>query len=280
MNILTQRLLLFFLGTPLLIGIILFLPMYNHLAWNIVMILGSIAGASELFHIFSKYFSTSLRKLPFAGAFIPVSVYLEMSNYVFLGFTAFIMVIITGIIMTREIFLKTDEDINNVNIRLLSSVIIFFYPGLFMAYTIKISFLPNASYLILLFLLLSFTNDSLAFVGGSLFGGKSRKIFLVSPNKSLAGFISGTLSTIAVGLIFRLIINLSISAWEMLILSTAISISANTGDLIESAIKRSAKVKDSGRLMPGRGGILDSIDSILFSAPVFYYILTLAFKQV
>ena len=280
MNKLTQRLLLFFLGTPLLIGIILLLPMYNHLAWNIVMILGSIAGASELFHIISKKFNTSLRKMPLAGAFIPVSVYLEMSNYVFFGFTTFIIVIMISIIMTREVFLKTEEDINNVNIRVLSSVIIFLYPGLFMAYTIKISFLPNASYLILLFLLLTFTNDSLAFVGGSLFGGKSRKIFLVSPNKSLVGFISGILSTIAVGLIFRLIFNLSISVWEMLILTTAISLSANAGDLIESAIKRSSKVKDSGRLMPGRGGILDSIDSILFSAPVFYYILTLVFKQV
>ena len=280
MNQLTQRLLLFFLGTPLLIGIIILLPMFNHLAWNIVMILGSMAGASELFHILSKNFKISLRKLPFIGALIPVSVYLEMSNFVFFGFTSFLIVIMTGIIMTREVFLKTQEDINNVITRVLSAIVVFLYPGLFMAYTIKISFLPNASYLIMLFLLLSFTNDSLAFVGGSLFGKNSRKLFLVSPNKSLAGFISGTVFTIAVGLVFRLIFKLPISSWQMLILTTAISISANAGDLIESAIKRSAKVKDSGNLMPGRGGILDSIDSILFSAPVFYYILTLAFKQV
>ncbi len=278
MNQLTQRLLLFFLGTPLLIAIIMLLPMGNHLAWNVVMILGSIAGANELLHILSKKYNITLRKIPFAGAFIPVSVYLEMSNYVFPGFTLFVIVIIISLIMTREVFLKTQQDIDNVIIRMLSSIIIVLYPGLFMAFTIKVSFFPNASYLILLFLLLSFTNDSLAFVGGSLFGRKSRKIFLVSPNKSLVGFISGILSTIAVGLIFRIIFNLPISFLQMIILTSSLSISANTGDLIESAIKRSAEVKDSGKLMPGRGGILDSIDSILFSAPVFYYILVFIYK--
>jgi len=278
MNQLTQRLLLFFLGTPLLIAIIILLPMANHLAWNIVMILGSIAGANELLHILSKKFNISLRKIPLIGALIPVSVYLEMSKYVFTGFTSFIIVIMISIFMTREIFLKTQEDIQNMILRLFSSVIIFLYPGLFISYTIKVSFLPNASYLILLFLLLSFTNDSLAFVGGSLFGRKSRKIFLVSPNKSIIGFISGIISTITVGLVFRIIFNLPISFLQMFLLSTALSISANIGDLVESAIKRSSNVKDSGQLMPGRGGILDSIDSILFSAPVFYYILAFIYR--
>lgn len=273
MSQLTQRLLLFFLGIPLLIIIIIFLPMYNHLAWNIVMILGSIAGASELVKMLNKKFNLSLRKFPIAGAFLPVAAYLEIAGIVKTGFVGIVLILIISIILTREVFLKNKSDIDKVIFRLLASTMVLIYPGLFMVYTIKVSIFPEASYLILLFLVLIFTNDSMAFVTGSIFGRKSTKPFLVSPNKSVVGFIGGIFFTIAAGLLFRFIFPVSITFWQMILLATTSTISANIGDLIESAIKRSADVKDAGKLMPGRGGILDSIDSILFSAPIYYYIL-------
>ncbi len=144
-----------------------------------------------------------------------------------------------------------------------------------MIYTIKVSVFSGASYLILLFLVLVFTNDTMAFVGGSLFGRKSTKLFLVSPNKSIVGFVSGIVFTIAAGVLFRVLFPVEISFWQIIILSSASAITSNAGDLVESAVKRSADVKDSGHLMPGRGGILDSIDSVLFSAPLYYYILSI-----
>jgi len=275
MSQLTQRLLLFFLGIPLLIGIIMLLPMYNHLAWNIVMVLGSIAGASELYKMLNRKFDLTVRRFPLAGAYLPVAAYLEISGFVANGFTGLMLIIIISIVMTREVFLNDKIDIDKVITRLMASIMILLYPGLFMVYTIKVSIFPEASYLILLFLVLIFTNDSMAFVAGSLFGRKSTKLFLVSPNKSIVGFISGILFTIAAGLVFRILFPISISFWQMILLSTVSTLSANAGDLIESAIKRSADVKDAGSIMPGRGGILDSIDSILFSAPIYYYILTI-----
>ncbi len=275
MKQLTKRLLLFFLGTPLLVGIILFLPMYNHLAWNFVIFLGSLAGASELHKILTKKFNIKLRKLSFAGGYLPVAAYLEMTVFSFPGFTSLVLIVMISILMIREVFLSNQEDIQNVIVRISSSIIVFIYPGLFMAYAIKISIFPDASYLIFLFLILVFINDSMAFVGGSLFGRKYTKLFLVSPNKSSIGFLSGFVFTIIVGFIFKIIFPVSISFLQMFILSSLCSISSNAGDLIESAIKRSALVKDSGHLMPGRGGILDSIDSILFSAPIYYFTLTI-----
>jgi len=177
--------------------------------------------------------------------------------------------------MTREVFLKDKKDINNVIVRLASSIMLLIYPGYFLTYIIKISIFQEASYLIFLFMILVFINDSMAFVGGSLFGRKSRKLFLVSPNKSATGFISGFIFTISAGILFKIIFPVPVSYWQIIILATSCSISSNAGDLIESAIKRSADVKDSGNLMPGRGGILDSIDSMLFSAPAYYFILLL-----
>lgn len=244
------------------------------------MLLGSIAGASELYKILTKKYNIKLRKLPFAGAYLPIAAYLEMTVLPFPGFTTFVMIIMISVLMTREVFLTNQDDIQNVIARLSSSIIVLIYPGLFMVYTIKISIFPEASYLIFLFLVLVFINDSMAFVGGSLLGRKFTKIFLVSPNKSSIGFISGFVFTILAGLVFRVIFPISISFWQMIILSSVSSLTANAGDLIESAIKRSAIVKDSGNSMPGRGGILDSIDSVLFSAPAYYFILSVFYNLV
>ncbi|RKX85753.1 MAG: hypothetical protein DRP58_05380, partial [Spirochaetes bacterium] len=124
MSQLTQRLLLFFLGIPLLVIIIIFLPMYNHLAWNIVMILGSIAGASELVKMLNKKFNLSLRKFPIAGAFLPVAAYLEIAGIVKTGFVGIVLILIISIILTREVFLKNKSDIDKVIFRLLASTMV------------------------------------------------------------------------------------------------------------------------------------------------------------
>ncbi len=278
MNQLTQRLLLFFIAIPLLVSIILFLPQYNHLVWNILLVLSSTIGASELFRMVNKYSSFSMRKIPFAGAYLPIAAYLEMTGIMSSGFTGLIIIVLLSIIMMREVFIKDQINIQKIINRLMGSILILLYPGIFMIYAIKISILPDASLFIILFLLLIFTNDSMAFVFGSLFGRSSTKLFLVSPNKSIVGFISGIIFTIVTGITFRIFFQLPISLLQMSLLSFSIAITANAGDLIESAIKRSANVKDSGSIMPGRGGMLDSLDSILFCAPAYYFILSIILK--
>ncbi|MCK5153782.1 MAG: phosphatidate cytidylyltransferase [Spirochaetales bacterium] len=275
MNQLTQRVSLFFIAIPLLISTILFLPQYNHLVWNLVVIFSSAMGGFELHKLINNNLSSKLYNIPFTGAFLPLAAYLEMSNIISDGFTALVLITLLSILIIKEVFIKNDTVIQEIIFRITGSAMLIIYPGLFMLYVIKISSLPDASYFILLFLILIFTNDSAAFVFGSLFGRKSTKIFLVSPNKSLVGFISGIVFTVLGGIIFVLLIPLPISIWQMAILSFFISIIANAGDLVESAIKRSANVKDSGSIMPGRGGMLDSIDSMLFSAPAYYFILIL-----
>ena len=142
--------------------------MYNHIVWNIVMILGSLAGTAEFYKILTRKFNIHLRKLPFAGAYLPIAAYLEMAGITFQGFTSFVLIILVSILMTREVFLKDQKDINNVIVRLASSIMILIYPGFFMTYAIKISIFPEASFLIFLFMILVFINDSMAFVGGSL----------------------------------------------------------------------------------------------------------------
>jgi phosphatidate cytidylyltransferase len=103
---------------------------------------------------------------------------------------------------------------------------------------------------------------------------------VISPGKTWEGFIAGTLAAIAVAF-FALYEERDtfLSIWESLALGGALALSAALGDLFESALKRDMKVKDSGRLLGGHGGVLDRLDSHLFAAPAAFYVL-LAFGAV
>jgi phosphatidate cytidylyltransferase len=154
------------------------------------------------------------------------------------------------------------------------SVII--YPGFFMIWIIRMTLLTQAVPVILIFLLMVFADDSAAWAVGMLFGKKNRNIIPASPNKSIAGFIGGLTASVLIGLGAALLIPQAFIAQHIpaipsgIILGFLSGIAATLGDLAESALKRSSRIKDSGVLIPGRGGVLDSIDSIAMAAPVYY----------
>ena len=110
---------------------------------------------------------------------------------------------------------------------------------------------------------------------GSFFIGKSfgkRSLSPISPSKTVEGLIGGISCSILLALFFAFILN-----WENpfligILYGILISLMALVGDLIESMMKRDAKIKDSGTFLPGHGGILDRIDSYIFTPSVLYYI--------
>ena len=112
------------------------------------------------------------------------------------------------------------------------------------------------------------TNDSFAYLIGKNFG--KRKLFeRVSPRKTIEGFVGGIIFTIVAAIVISYYSDL-FSLFHWIILSLITSILGTVGDLVESKFKRRAKVKDSGTIMPGHGGILDRLDSLLFVAPFVY----------
>jgi phosphatidate cytidylyltransferase len=130
---------------------------------------------------------------------------------------------------------------------------------------------------VLTFALMSFGNDSMAWLTGVTLG-RRRGFIPVSPSKSIAGFIGGMAgSVIAAVLAFHLFPDSGFGSLAGLAgLGLAVGVAVIGGDLVESALKRSAGVKDSSTAVPGRGGILDSFDSLLFSAPLFLIVSTFA----
>ena len=108
------------------------------------------------------------------------------------------------------------------------------------------------------------------FVGTSL--GKRKLAPLLSPKKTVEGALGGLAASVLGVFLCRFLILPSLSAWEALLVGVTISVAGQLGDLLESLIKRTHDVKDSGTLLPGHGGILDRIDSILLAGPIGYYL--------
>ena len=116
--------------------------------------------------------------------------------------------------------------------------------------------------------ILTWTNDTFAYLIGKRFGKRKLKE-KISPKKTIEGFIGGLLAALIGGaIIFNTTLLYSPAFW--LLLALLVSILGTSGDLIQSKFKRLAGVKDSGRIMPGHGGVYDRLDSIIFASPFIY----------
>ncbi len=145
------------------------------------------------------------------------------------------------------------------------------YIGFLLSYAIRIADLPQPFLIILLAFLLTWASD----IGGYLFGsiwGKNRMAPLLSPGKTWEGAVGALLMSVLVSLIYFGIFDrgqMGIS-WAVLLGITA-GILAQGGDLFISAVKRYAEVKDTGKVIPGHGGVLDRFDAFLLVVPAVYY---------
>lgn len=120
-------------------------------------------------------------------------------------------------------------------------------------------------------LIVTYFGDVAAFFSGTRWG--RRKLSpLLSPKKTVEGALGGLLATVLAGYACKLVFFPALTSFQALWVAALLSASGQLGDLLESLIKRSYGIKDSGRMLPGHGGILDRIDSILLAGPVGYYL--------
>ena len=150
------------------------------------------------------------------------------------------------------------------------------YVAWFFSFMIKIRLLPNGMALAGALLLITKLNDIGAYLVGSRFG-KTPLIPRISPKKSVEGAFGGLFFSVLGGLASKPFLPYSYS--RIILISVVLGVLAQLGDLSESLMKRDCQVKDSGSLFPGLGGALDCIDSLLFTAPVFYFYLSNILKQ-
>jgi len=283
-----ERLLVFIIGIPAVFALVILLPHYRNLALNIVTILFSSMGTVEFSFLLEKkkIFISKVESF-ILGAVIPLAFTLVISFELPEWIIPVLIMAGAGWILLTKVFSKSSE-IEPITEQITGKFSLLVYPGLFICWLVIMGAWENPA-ATLLFLFVTFSSDSVAWLFGSLFGTNNRGIIPVSPNKSIAGFIGGVLGSVivAVGAAFIfpntfIYLNREIPSGKMAIMAAILGfctgIAASLGDLAESAIKRSCDSKDSGNLMLGRGGVLDSIDSIAVAAPVFYLLFNIFFR--
>ena len=144
------------------------------------------------------------------------------------------------------------------------------YVGWLLSFLIALRGLDAGRYWVFLALFMTFASDTTAYFIGRAWG-KRRLAPRISPGKTWEGAVAGVLGTIIIGLALVRLFGLPLSDGETILLGLLVSVFGQLGDLVESLFKRNMGTKESGKLLLGHGGILDRLDSIIFTGVVVYY---------
>ena len=144
------------------------------------------------------------------------------------------------------------------------------YIGMTLSYLLLIRGLPDGALLIFFVVIVTWASDTGAYIAGKSLGRRALAP-VISPKKTYEGLAGGLLLSCSLALVARGWFLPTFSLVDCLVLGVILTAAGLIGDLTESAMKRSAGLKDSGSLIPGHGGMLDRLDSLLFTAPAFYY---------
>lgn len=242
----------------------------------VIIVAATMMGTHE-YYILARH--KQMRPSPWPGHAISVAFLVDAY---FLGFSHFLHILVTCfwlLLMTQVFFKKHDFSIANMGTSLFGSIYLGLPMGIVLVlftYPEKWFPLAETAHLggnVLIFLILtSWMTD----IGGYCIGkpfGKTKLSPVLSPNKSVEGFIGGLVLSIISGILLKLFfpgMDAMFSMWEAALLPVLFCVMGTLGDLAESAFKRDAGVKDSGKTYTGHGGMLDIIDSMLLCAPVFF----------
>ena len=155
------------------------------------------------------------------------------------------------------------------------------YVGMMLSYVYQTRCLDDGLWLVWLIFVGSWGSDTCAYLVGVLIG-KHKLAPKVSPAKSIEGSVGGILGAALIGVIYALIVGDKLSGIAnpmvaFAIIGAASSVISQIGDLAASAIKRNHDIKDYGHLIPGHGGILDRFDSVIFTAPIVFFLANYVF---
>jgi phosphatidate cytidylyltransferase len=231
----------------------------------------SLIGMMELYRVVGvhKSFPGILGYL--AVAVFYLQIHLKVDHYELMTFIIFLMFLMFAYVFGFPMF-KTEQ----IAVTFLG----LFYVGIMLSYIYQVRMLEDGQIIVWLIFIGAWGSDTCAYCVGMLFG-KHKVAPKLSPKKSVEGCIGGIIGAALIGFLFALIFRSRIHLIQnpllvFAIIGAASSVISQIGDLAASAIKRNHEIKDYGNVIPGHGGILDRFDSIIFTAPIVYYLAVLA----
>ncbi len=250
-------------ASVLLIAII-FSTIFIDWICGLVVIIFIVLGLYEFFTMVEKkgikiykYFGIGM------GTVIPLSI---VFNFELTKGWELLFIVLALLILILMQF--TRRDTNGTIVGISTTLFGILYVSWFLSFMIKIRYLNGGVGLFITVLLITKLGDIGAYIIGSRFG-KTPLIPRISPKKTVEGAIGGLLFSIIGALISKSFLDLSY--FHLICIGIFLGILAQLGDLSESLIKRDCQVKDSGKIFWSMGGALDVIDSLIFTAPVFYF---------
>lgn len=228
----------------------------------------SILGVIEVLRIYDLH-----KKAPGVLVYVFTTLYYAL---LFLNLDKYIVPLIVVFVLAQLItYVVTTPKYKDINVA--AAVLSFFYVTVMLSYMYQIRVLEHGGAFVVMIFICSWINDTCAYLVGVKFG-KHKMTPKLSPKKSVEGLIGGIAGATLFGALYGIFINAKVFELENAAVIFAIvgglgAGMAVLGDLTASAIKRNNDLKDYGKLIPGHGGVMDRFDSIIFTAPIIYYLL-------
>lgn len=221
---------------------------------------GTLELAKILFHdeksSFLKYLFILLSLLVFAASLVSLSIGS-------LAYALFLIIMISAVLLS----LHNKGNLSHMVIVQSKAALGFFYMGLLPSFAYRILDQAHGIFWFAFLLAAVFAGDIFAYVFGVLFG-KHKMMPLVSPQKTWQGSIGGLFGSLGASIVCWYLMFPELSLSFLVLVGGLSGCFGQFGDFFESLLKRVAGVKDSGKIMPGHGGVLDRIDGVLFAAPL------------
>lgn len=258
-------------GTFLLIAAIFFL-LFGGLPLLLILLFCSEVGLFEFYR--------ATKVLPEGKIFSPLSVtgYLLTGVFYFFLFWKndtehMLFIAVSLIVITMIIYVFTFPKYHADQIAY--CIFGFLYVPLMLSFVYRVRALEHGIFTVWLIFLASWVCDSCAYLTGMAIG-KHKLAPVLSPKKSIEGAIGGILGSVLAGFLYSYFVlekQMPGTMIGILIVCAVGAVVSQTGDLAASAIKRNHEIKDYGHLIPGHGGILDRFDSVIFTAPMIYFLI-------
>ncbi|MDD2752689.1 MAG: phosphatidate cytidylyltransferase [Candidatus Omnitrophica bacterium] len=259
------------IATSLVLISVILATIYLTWFFNLMMITFIVMGLYEFFTMLEKKGISAYKYFGIImGSIIPISIIL---HFELTKKWELLFIILTLLFLIIMLFKRRKN--SGVVVDISTTVFGILYVAWFFSFLIKIRNLSGGIGFFITLLVVTKLGDIGAYLVGSRFG-KIPLIPRISPNKSIEGSIGGLVFSILGALACSPFLRMD--TLHVVLIGLVLGILGQLGDLSESLIKRDCQVKDSGKLLPGMGGILDVIDSLLFTAPVFYFYISIILK--